>query len=270
MESYPGRGKLAQDIGVDSEASTTTPLLASILHKSRHSPPPPSVAVKQLTFPEQATDSQIVNRTANSIHRRPLDDSQLPPLSQEKLGQLRENDSSHNNSTFTPSLQPFLTNSLNTNENSNLRPKEVPKDVHPHTVTQNGLDEPRNLVDISMDSLNNRGIHAELGETFTGDNSLGVYKLLNSSEDLDKVAQLAGVKTEESGRDELDDFFDNALPSKSNPRWVVFIIVNVLLVIVYFESMVRFIVSSDPNSYMSEDLSAPLSSITGKVSFIVI
>ncbi len=269
MESYPGRGKLAQDIGVDSEASTTTPLLASILHKSRHSPPP-SVAVKQLTFPEQATDSQIVNRTVNSIHRRPLDDSQLPPLSQGKLGQQRENDSSHNNSTFTPSLQPFLTNSLNTNENSNLRPKEVPKDVHPHTVTQNGLDEPRNLVDISMDSLNNRGIHAELGETFTGDNSLGVDKLLNSSEDLDKVAQLAGVKTEESGRDELDDFFDNALPSKSNPRWVVFIIVNVLLVIVYFESMVRFIVSSDPNSYMSEDLSAPLSSITGKVSFIVI
>ncbi len=192
--------------------------------------------MKQLTFPEQAaTGSQIVNRTANSIHspnRRPLDDSQLPPLSQ---GKLRENDSSLKNSTLTPSLQP-LTNS---NENSNLRPKEVPKDVHPHTVTQNGLNEPQNLVDISMDSLHNRGIHAELGETFTGDNSLDVDKLLNSTEDLDKVAQLASVKTEESGRDELDDFFDNALPSKTNPRWVY---CECAFGIVYFESMVCFII----------------------------
>ncbi len=81
----------------------------------------------------------------------------------------------------------------------------------------NGLGESRNLADLSLASLEERGAHAELGDTFTtGNGSLDVDNLLNSTEDLDKVAQLASVKTV---RDELGDFFDNIpLSAKSNPR----------------------------------------------------
>lgn len=125
---------------------------------------------------------------------------------------IQENDIPLRNSTLASSLQP-LTNSLNTNDNSNLHP-ELPQE---NIVSHNGLDKAR---DISIGSLNDHGIHAELGETFVNDNSLDIEKLLNSTEDLEKVAQLAGVKTgtEESDKDELDNFFDNAHSLKHDPR----------------------------------------------------
>lgn len=204
LESYPGREKLAQDLGIGSEASTSTPLLASVLQKSRHIPP--SAVLKHLSFPEQATDPV---RTANSAHTpnsRPLDDTQFTsPLNPGKLSPLRDSDI---NSTLTLPLAP---NSLNTNENSNLH-------LGTQTISINGLGASRNLADLSLDSLEERGAHAELGETFTSGDGLDVDKLLNSTEDLDKGPQSTGLKTREFGRDELDDFFDNAVPSKSNPR----------------------------------------------------
>ena len=214
LDSYPGREKLAQDLGIDSQATSTAPLLASVLHKSRHSSSPTS-AMRHLKFPEQAPESHRTSTGINAAYppnRRPFDDTQIPSLTQ---GKFRENDVTLKNSALSPSLQP-LTNALNTNENSNLHPEGNLMELRVDNTAgmiQNGLDsgKPRDLVDLSMDSLHNRGVHTELGETLTTDNSLDVDKVLNSTEDLDKVAELAGIKegSVESGRDELDDFFDN-------------------------------------------------------------
>lgn len=223
LESYPGREKLAQDLGIALPVSSTAPLLASVLHKSRHSSAPSSPS-NHLKFSEQVTESHRTSSGINSTHppnRRQFDDAQLPALTHGKLGQLRENDVTQKNSSLSLSLQPF-SNALNTNENSNLHPDSNLMELTGDQATgliQNGLDsaKPRDLVDLSMDSLHNRGVHAELGETLSSDNSLEIDKILNSTENLDKVAELAGMKggSAESGRDELDDFFDNAVPTKN-------------------------------------------------------
>lgn len=253
METYPGREKLARDLGLDSHSTSTAPLLVDILRRSRHTPsPPPSSAIKQLKFPESETLTsdrflaQETDRTTpiiNSIHpldvpsenRKVYDDPQLPPLHSGKLGYSRENDTTLLNShTLQPVSNPAP---LNTNENSNLRlsslkinssiPDETLK--HPQSMSKNGTrsDKPGGLdvSDISVGTLHAQGVHAELGETFANDSTLDMDKVLNSTEDLDKLANLAKVTadthTVEARRDELDDFFDTTFPShevKGEPR----------------------------------------------------
>ena len=88
-------------------------------------------------------------------------------------------------------------------------------------MSKNGTrsDKPGGLdvSDISVGTLHAQGVHAELGETFANDSTLDMDKVLNSTEDLDKLANLGRVTTytraDEARRDEFDDFFDTPFQS---------------------------------------------------------
>lgn len=239
METYPGRDRLAKDLNLDPQATTSGPLLSQLVHHTL------SPASRQLKFSDTSSSSHTV--TTESPHvttaaagsdtsrgavafsttggvtspysqKTPTLHPAQPSTSIPGLGTLLENDSEQFSQTMLQNdkhfkLQPV---GLNSNENSN---REVALDSKLPSQTRreaSGLHDSDSL-GIGLGPLQSSNVYAELGETFvnSADSSLDVDKLVNASTESER---LRGLLKPSSGdgdpsRDELDDFFDSSLPS---------------------------------------------------------
>ena len=98
---------------------------------------------------------------------------------------------------------------FNNNENSNLgRAEPRVSGLGTKSQTDGGV-QPTDPSKMTGPSASGSGVRAELGETFES-SSFNVEELLKSSKGIDELLKRP---TEESSRDELDDFFDKPLPS---------------------------------------------------------
>ena len=208
---------MAQEVGLESQASTSCPLLASVLQRASQSP-----VLRQLRFPDlgpsvttpsptitesgrtssivstladivapysHATSTRVTSTSASDAHKTRSEATTVVTSSVKTMP---------STSVPTSSGAPSLGSSLNTNENSNLRLE--PQAMHPNASSLSVLSKPALGVETNP----------ELGTTFM--NSARDFEtLLNSGEDVEKL--LMQARGRESSKDELDDFFETSLPS---------------------------------------------------------
>ena len=65
METYPGREKLARELGLDPQTASSGPLLAAVLHKNTSQSLTP--VTRQLNFPDPVHVSQPVSETSQIV-----------------------------------------------------------------------------------------------------------------------------------------------------------------------------------------------------------
>lgn len=249
LETYPGRERLAKDLNLDLQASSSGPLLAYIVRQASQTPSPSSTS-RQLKFPDTLSSSlpvssgpsQLPTTAGSDVSRATvassstgaspllyaqatptLDSAQLSTST--GLGTQSGNDSEQLSHKFAQSQindkhfkQPTV--DLNTNGNSNTEgdlESRLASQLRSGPSATSGLPGIEGL-GLGLGSLQSHGPFAELGETLvnSADSSLDVEKLINASTESERLHRLlkpsSGVDSELS-RDELDDFFDSSLPS---------------------------------------------------------
>ena len=211
---------MAQEVGLESQASTSCPLLASVLQRASQSPVlrqlrlpdlGPSVATPSPTITESGRTSSIVSTLADIV--APYSHATSTRVTSTSASTYLDAHKTRSEATTvvtssvktTPSTSvptssgaSSLGSSLNTNENSNLRLE--PQALHPGASSLSVLSKPALGVEMNP----------ELG-TFM--NSARDFEtLLNSGEDVEKL--LMQARGRESSKDELDDFFETSIPSE--------------------------------------------------------
>ena len=208
---------MAQEVGLESQASSSCPLLASVLQRASQSPVlrqlrfpdlGPSVTTPSPTITESGRTSSIVSTLADIV--APYSHASSTRVTSTSASDTHKTRSEAttmvtssvktmpSTSVPTSSGAPSLGSSLNTNENSNLRLE--PQAMHPNASSLSVLSKPALGVETNP----------ELGTTFM--NSARDFEtLLNSGEDVEKL--LMQARGRESSKDELDDFFETSIPS---------------------------------------------------------
>ena len=211
---------MAQEVGLESQASTSCPLLASVLQRAAQSPVlrqlrfpdlGPSVTTPSPTITESGRTSSIVSTLADIVapyshatSTRAASTSASTYLDAHKTRSEATTVVTSSVKTIpstsvpTSSGAPSLGTSLNTNENSNLRLE--PQAMHPNASSLSVLSKPASGVETNP----------ELGTTFMN-STLDFETLLNSGEDVEKL--LMHARGRESSKDELNDFFETSIPS---------------------------------------------------------
>lgn len=250
LETYPGRDRLAKDLNLDPQATSSGPLLARVVQQACQAVTPNASTSRQLKFIDPVPSSLGVSssglsqlptttisdttRTTTAIGSTAANSfSQATPTlhyssaqigTSTGLGSRQEGDSQHFSHNFAQSQlndkhfkQPAV--GLNTNENSN---SDIGQEVGLASQLRSGLSITSGVegLGLGLAPLHSQGAYAELGETFvnSADSSLDVDKLINASIDSERLRGLlkpsaGGGAMDELSRDELDDFFDSSLPS---------------------------------------------------------